>query len=480
MWTSCLLGIALGSLAVPQVERDEHLEGQLHRAVQIQRAVEEILLTPEERWFEEYAGLLARPDTGIGRILERKRGEEDLTHAMRIGPLACQYSFEHANHGEGNTTQIRVQAGRLDGGADTKQIAIFLDVGDVPLGSDLLDQDATPPTIDEDANWDWKLLRREALLSEGQGLREFASLHRKLGSHRITLNSTILLRSFIPGDHDMLVAMRVLERDERGITLAWRILRRFELETPGDSSESRGDFDRDPHAEVPDSSAADAQRSLPALLEELRGVRETARPLLLAPDPQVASEFVAHCPEFADGERRDLGFGRVLEADSHYAPLLDARGPVHRFDCLRGELTPGSKHDVSIDGSKIRAHRLGRSPGLILDLGAVSLDELPRVLAGAAPTHLNETELEARALLWELQLGSEGSGATATKRIPANDRADIDRLRLGDEVPAIPGHTYLVRTAPAGDAGRLLALMILDRDERGTTFAYRVLQTWPK
>jgi hypothetical protein len=45
------------------------------------------------------------------------------------------------------------------------------------------------------------------------------------GRARARIGETVLLRSVRPGEHDVLVALRPLGGDERGLTLAWRVLR---------------------------------------------------------------------------------------------------------------------------------------------------------------------------------------------------------------------------------------------------------------
>jgi hypothetical protein len=109
---------------------------------------------------------------------------------------------------------------------------ILLDLGVVDL--DALDQRFTPNT-DEEAPRAWELAwtyerktpatnGTQPLVVTGAEAQQFAAF--KYGHQvRAIIGHTYIVRAVLPGEHDHLVAFQIVDQDEHGIFITWRILK---------------------------------------------------------------------------------------------------------------------------------------------------------------------------------------------------------------------------------------------------------------
>src|SRR5215204_3381547 len=93
------------------------------------KAREAVLLAPSDDDRKAYAEFLARPDTGLVRLLPREKWDDKLS--MRGG--GSYYSFTLRSNEYGRSTDIGLEQGRFMVGFAGADFGFITDLGDVPL-----------------------------------------------------------------------------------------------------------------------------------------------------------------------------------------------------------------------------------------------------------------------------------------------------------------------------------------------------------
>lgn len=227
--------------AAPELAR--MAEPELRRALDAVRArADEIVfesIPPDvERRFVDW---VERPDAGVTRLMPYFSRWSELTTSMTgnadyeflarrhdgYGDVSLQGELGHRNLGDG-----------LSGGAH----GVFVDLGTTPIervtaqdvpasgeAGELAAQHEFPHPTDLPAV---EPARRDARRAADERCRanweQFADRARELGISdraRAIVGRTFAVRSVRFGSHDLLAAVQVVAEDERGIVIAWRVLR---------------------------------------------------------------------------------------------------------------------------------------------------------------------------------------------------------------------------------------------------------------
>lgn len=179
------------------------------------------LLAPPQEDAARFAALLAQPDTGLVRLMPRERKEGRAS--VREG--GAFYSFAHLVHEYNYGSDIMLEQGRLTAFSMGAGLGFLFDLGEMPLeevteatGPVSFLHAFAPPASEPEAR------RIQTQLHDGYQHGWFVYRKRipAVAGHTYVLRSVDYERS------DVLVALRVLRREENGdLILLWRMLKRF-------------------------------------------------------------------------------------------------------------------------------------------------------------------------------------------------------------------------------------------------------------
>jgi hypothetical protein len=182
---------------------------------------EAILLAPAPEDETRYAEFLAQPHTGLVRLLPR----EKWIHKLSTAGDGAFYSFARLTHEYGFGSDIMLEQGQFAGGFAGANYGLFVNLGDMPLenvsgeteGVRTLTEFQTP-SVEPEAR---KQQRRA-----GEGFKEDERTY----AERVpaVVNNTYVLRSVNYDSSDVLVAYRVVRKDDdASVVLLWKLLKKY-------------------------------------------------------------------------------------------------------------------------------------------------------------------------------------------------------------------------------------------------------------
>lgn len=179
------------------------------------------LLAPPRADQEKFAEFLAQPDTGLIRLLPREKWDGKLS--IRGG--GAYYYFAKRTHEYGHGSDISLAQGMFRVGFAGADFGFIAQLGDIPLENVTMEAESArflstyaAPTTEPKA--------REQYRKSGTGFQVGEVTYK---SHVPALpGSTYLLRSINYEVSDVLVAFRVVRKDEDGsMVLLWKTLSKF-------------------------------------------------------------------------------------------------------------------------------------------------------------------------------------------------------------------------------------------------------------
>ena len=185
------------------------------------KAREATLLAPSDEDRKAYAEFLARPDTGLVRLLPREKWEKKLT--LRGG--GAYYSFTLRTNEYGHGSDIQLEQGQFSVGFAGADFGFMTDLGDVPLEAVSTETEAVrfmagfeAPAAETQA----RQAGRQFYPARHEGMWNYVR------SLYATPGRTYALRSVVYDESDVLVAFRVLRKDDDGsFVLLWKILQKY-------------------------------------------------------------------------------------------------------------------------------------------------------------------------------------------------------------------------------------------------------------
>lgn len=173
---------------------------------------------------------LRERETGLMRLLPRARSNINAEPAKRQVKLpggGAYYSFAFLTHRYGYGSDIELSDGKLSVGFAGADYGLLLNLGDQPLEQITLEDlrvhslaSYIPPRPESEARREYRRLGSK------EGLTFDAQLYRR--SLPVQESSTYLLRSISYSRSDVLVAFRVIRKDEDGsVVIAWKLLKRY-------------------------------------------------------------------------------------------------------------------------------------------------------------------------------------------------------------------------------------------------------------
>ncbi|MGZ8844839.1 MAG: hypothetical protein ACXW3C_00060 [Pyrinomonadaceae bacterium] len=180
-------------------------------------------LAPADEDCAQYAEFLSQADTGLIRLLPRESFDREDKMTIRGG--GAYYSFVLLTHAYGRGSDIELQQNRLSVGFAGYDYGLLVRAGDGPL---------------DELNFEHPSVQTLANYRIGATDAEARSEHRRIGSGAnvdgveirshlpVELNGNYVLRSINYDDSDVLVAVKLIRKDQDGsVTLLWKILKRF-------------------------------------------------------------------------------------------------------------------------------------------------------------------------------------------------------------------------------------------------------------
>jgi hypothetical protein len=186
------------------------------------KAREAILVAPSAEDAEAFAEFLAKPGTGLVRLLPRERWDGKLS--MRGD--GAYYSFTRLTHEYGYGSDIQLEQDNFSVGFAGANFGFLVNMGNVPLEG----VSKATDSVQYMAAFQTPLAEPEARKAHLQ----FSS-----GGHRagqwtyrnrlpVVLNNTYAVRSVNYDGSDVLVAFRVVRKDFDGsVVLLWKMLKKF-------------------------------------------------------------------------------------------------------------------------------------------------------------------------------------------------------------------------------------------------------------
>lgn len=187
------------------------------------KAREAALLAPSDEDRKAYAEFLARPDTGLIRLLPR--GKWDGKLSIRGG--GAYYSFTRLTHEYGYGSDVELQQGNLMVGFAGADFGLMLDLGEVPL-----------EVVSEETEAVRFMASYKAPVAEAEVRAAYRQFGEREGHqagpwiYRSSLPAvaghTYALRSINYRESDVLVAFSVVRKEADGsVVLLWKLLKSY-------------------------------------------------------------------------------------------------------------------------------------------------------------------------------------------------------------------------------------------------------------
>jgi hypothetical protein len=221
------LALSFACISVASLDARAQADERARAAAEIESlraqitAREAVLLAPSDEDRKAHAEFLTSPDTGLVRLLPREKWDGKLS--MRGG--GSYYSFTLRSNEYGRSTDIGLEQDKLRAGFAGADFGFMVDLGGVPLEGVTTETEAVRfmagfevPTAEEAAR---------------QAGRQFHHARHEGGwSYVRTLpaapGKTYAVRSIVYGESDVLVAFRVVRKDEDGsVVLLWKLLEKY-------------------------------------------------------------------------------------------------------------------------------------------------------------------------------------------------------------------------------------------------------------
>ncbi|HEX7315242.1 MAG TPA: hypothetical protein VF297_15045 [Pyrinomonadaceae bacterium] len=205
-----------------QADKRERAATEIESLREQIKAREAELLAPSDEDRKTYAEFLARPDTGLIRLLPREKWGGKLS----TNGGGAFYSFTRLTHEYGYGSDVMLEQGNLMVGFAGADFGFMIDLCDVPL---------------EDVSEETEKVRLMASFKTPAAEADARAAKRQFGSHEgpnspwtyrsrlpVIAGCTYALRSINYGDSDVLVAFNIVRRDTDGsVVLLWKMVAKY-------------------------------------------------------------------------------------------------------------------------------------------------------------------------------------------------------------------------------------------------------------
>lgn len=197
-------------------------------ASELRSTVQHRLLEPKARLKQKYAEFLQEQGTGLARILPRGKYENVIE--KRGG--GAYWSFYTKDNSYNAEPDLGLQNDQFLSGFAGSNKGYLLDLGDRPLQDVVTQGRAAPAGLGEEELARWNLLWSDASMGvkeEPPAVRKWSDVFGSNRSVPAVLEHTYLLRSWLDGQHEILVVFRYESADEYGADLVWKVLKDWNI-----------------------------------------------------------------------------------------------------------------------------------------------------------------------------------------------------------------------------------------------------------
>ena len=459
-------GARTQSAALTRRDLEGQTTEQLLALAQLLRThAEPLLVAPPRELRITREKYLASPDAGVARLLRRGRFE----HLIEKRGGGAYYSFATRLNDYDREPDIELDDRTLQTSFYGGTTGILIDIGETDAESPPLTEKSKPVDVLDDV---WSVLWKD-LTKANDRASEFDALcrgGRLTGRASAVVGHTYLLRAILTNEHDHLVEFTIVDEDQRGPILVWRILRTWPMAKQGHPYRPEAmDWGQPP--------AALAARLKDMPLELMVASADALRAsidqrLLTAPAP--AKGTPAHALVAAGARLARLTprfrFVQVLEAGEWGGYFSFALG-THHFQ-QAPDLGCESIRAPGQDPAAWSAHlsAAGMAGAWIADAGEAPLMAID-VKAAKGPGGVDDATWK---FLCQAVTDDERKELATDGRLTT--RATLaGKLRVPTSVDGSIGRTYVLRSANYGHADSLVAFTIVDIDRLGMTIAWRTL-----
>lgn len=199
-------------------------------------------------------------------------------------------------------------------------------------------------------------------------------------------------------------------------------------------------------------------------------IRQEVQARLLTPPEHLKSVYA----EFL--RRPNSGTARILPRGK-YVHVVDKREGGAYWSFVTRDNDYDREPDLELQQGKFSSGFSGNDDGWILDLGETDLEQVGASVQ-AAPPGLEDRQREQWAFLWSdsafLGAASPSAASIAYEALKKSAR----ELGFVDGVPAVLGHTYVLRSVRTGEHDILVVFKAVQADDTGMSLVWQILKDW--
>lgn len=436
--------------------------------VWVQRALEDKLLTPSAKLRRAHAKFLeGEGPRGLTRVLRgvRPGGQEINSLSVRGG--GAYFSFASGSHSYNDQPDLSFRGGGLSSGFYGGQTGYVISLGERSLASigDTVEQ--SPIGLDETQALAWRLLWSDLRDEEDPDRHAAPPELRKLRGYLQPKGhgELFLLRFFSADEHEHLVAFEVLDLDEYGCTILWRILKTWEVPEPSPAPKAPAKA----ILAAPESFVKElASMNLDRLFQQLEDVGESAARHLFSVPENLVADYDAKLGESAEliGRR---GVVRILNRGA-YPVLALVRGHGAYYSFAAGSHDYNQDPDIELQHGRFSSGFAGGDEGYFVDLGVLGARPLRRAAQRQDPAASPEI---TERWNWLTQLTPVQKGSRWSLQ-PIDQRRALG-LQVKDSAAVHVGHSYLLRTASYSDKDHESVFTVLTASEDSCIIAWHLV-----
>jgi RNA polymerase sigma factor (sigma-70 family) len=447
---------AAGSPAGSMNIHDMTIDDLVRTGQMVQRLLRDRLLTPDP------ALLAARPDlTGdatvkFTRMWHRYVLGADSNNLVNLNGAASFLSFVTGRQDYDEQPDLGLQS-TFSSGFYGASRGVVIRVGPMRL-SDF--GAIRPDSINVDG---WNTLHEPSHAQEQSIPNEFEQRLLSLrvpGEPGIVDHHLYVVRSVLPGEHDVLAAFEILDHDEKSVTIAWRVLNSFDVPS------TRASIERRPVLPVPTPELV--ALSTEQLIDLHKQLVDRAQHLILSVPQPLDPAYARY------SSQRDGGLARIAERGRFKSILdLDGAGAYWSFTMRSNDYQKEAQ--IELQQGQFSSGFAGRDRGFVLRLAKVPLD----AISDKGPIPGVDPAVQKRVDFLRDLVPVAMSESSNDLEVDAKDVLRADEMGLRQGAIANLGDSYLVRCVQTGQQDVLAAFQVVAKDDAALTLAWKILRQRP-
>lgn len=436
--------------------QDMKLSDLLTTGQMLQRLLRERLLTPDPILLASRPDLTGDPAVKFARVWQRYVLGADTNNLVNLNGAGSYLSFVTGQQDYDAQPDLGFQY-TFSSGFYGASRGVVLRVGSMRLS----DFGATrPDAIGPDA---WNTLHEPSHAEEQSIPADFEQRLLSLrvpGEPGVVDHHLYVVRSVLPGEHDVLAAFEVLGHDDKSATIAWRVMQTFDVPSTRDVVERRPVLP----APTPELSAMTTDELI-ALHKQL--VERAQQLILSVPEP--IDPAYARYASLQDG-----GLARIAERE-RFESILDVDGAGAYWSFTTRSNDYQKEAQIELQQGRFGSGFAGRDRGFVLRLARVPLDAITEAgVSGASDAGIRKRVEFLRDLV-----PVPVSESSNDLEVDAKDVLHAEELGLRQSVIANVGDSYLVRCVQSGQQDVLAAFQVVAKDDAALTIAWKILRQTP-